>query len=85
MNSRISKYASKTKMRYAIFSDVHANLEAFQAVLSAYQKENIDHYLCLGDIVGYGTDYSECIRLIKELKAVSIAGNHEWGSAESFL
>lgn len=66
-------------MRYAIFSDVHANLEAFQAVLSAYQKENIDYYFCLGDIVGYGTDYSECIRLIKELKAVSIAGNHEWG------
>ena len=66
-------------MRYAIFSDVHSNLEAFQAVLLAYQNENIDHYLCLGDIVGYGTDYSQCIRLIKELKAVTVAGNHEWG------
>ena len=66
-------------MRYAIFSDVHSNLEAFQAVRLAYQNENIDHYLCLGDIVGYGTDYSQCIRLIKELKAVTVAGNHEWG------
>ena len=72
-------------MRYAIFSDIHANLEAFQAVLLAYQRENIDSYLCLGDIVGYGTDYSEMYPLDKELKAVSIAGNHEWGSAESFL
>ncbi len=66
-------------MRYAIFSDVHSNLEAFQAVLLAYQKENIDHYLCLGDIVGYGADPSECIRLIKELKVITVAGNHEWG------
>ncbi len=66
-------------MRYAIFSDIHANLEAFQAVIRSYQQENIDCYLCLGDIVGYGVDYAECIRRLKELKAIAIAGNHEWG------
>lgn len=66
-------------MRYAIFSDIHANLEAFQAVIHSYQQENIDVYLCLGDIVGYGVDYAQCIRRLKELKAIAIAGNHEWG------
>ncbi len=66
-------------MRYGIFSDIHANLEAFLAVKEAYRKESIDCYLCLGDIVGYATDYAEVLRLTKELAPVIIAGNHDWG------
>ena len=68
-------------MRYGIFSDVHGNLEAFQAVLEAYKKENIDTYLCAGDSVGYGANPGECLHLIRELKAQSVAGNHDWAVA----
>ncbi len=68
-------------MRYGIFSDVHGNLEAFQAVREAYKKENIDTYLCAGDTVGYGANPGECLRLIRELKAQSVAGNHDWAVA----
>jgi predicted phosphodiesterase len=39
-------------MRIGIFSDTHANLEALQAVVKAYEKEGIDRYVCLGDTVG---------------------------------
>lgn len=64
-------------MRYAIFSDIHSNLEAFKAVMEAYKKENIDKYLCAGDIVGYGANPAECIQLIKQLNCLSVVGNHD--------
>jgi predicted phosphodiesterase len=67
-------------MRYAVISDIHGNLEAFQSVLEAISKDKVDKYLFLGDVVGYGADPSTCIRLLKSLNpAVAIAGNHEWG------
>ena len=71
-------------MRYGILSDIHGNLEALQAVLAALAKEDIDKYFCLGDIVGYGADPGECIRQIKRLDPITIAGNHDWGSINLF-
>ena len=70
-------------MRYAVISDIHGNLEAFQAVLSALSEERIDNYLFVGDVVGYGADPKKCIELLKSLNPVAaIAGNHEWGILE---
>lgn len=67
-------------MRYAVISDIHSNLEALKAVLAELSKEHIDSYLCAGDIVGYGADPAECIKLVSSLKpGVIIAGNHDWG------
>lgn len=66
-------------MRYGIFSDIHSNLEALNAALEAYKKENIERYLCVGDIISYGADPSPCIKIVRELKVVIVAGNHEWG------
>lgn len=68
-------------MRYAVFSDVHANLEAFEAVLGALKTLAIDKYLFVGDIVGYGADPRECVALLKQIGALSVAGNHDWAAA----
>jgi diadenosine tetraphosphatase ApaH/serine/threonine PP2A family protein phosphatase len=65
-------------MRYAIFSDVHSNLEAFQAVLGCLAGADIGRYFFAGDIVGYGADPSACIRLLISLAAVAVCGNHDW-------
>lgn len=64
-------------MRFGIFSDTHANLEALGAVLEAYRSENIDRYYCLGDTVGYGGSPEECANLVRELSSVTILGNHD--------
>jgi diadenosine tetraphosphatase ApaH/serine/threonine PP2A family protein phosphatase len=64
-------------MRLAIFSDVHANLEALGAVLEAYRREAIDVYYCLGDTVGYGGSPNECADLVRELAKTTILGNHD--------
>lgn len=71
-------------MRWGIFGDIHGNLEALEAVLTALKAEHIDKYLCLGDIVGYGADPTRCIAEIKALGPTTIAGNHDWASVELF-
>lgn len=65
-------------MRYAVFSDIHSNLEAFEAILDIIPEFHIDKNLFLGDIVGYGASPGECIALLRALDALSVAGNHDW-------
>ncbi len=64
-------------MRLAIFSDVHANLEALSAVLQAYRSERIDKFYCLGDVVGYGANPNECADLVRGGAEITILGNHD--------
>lgn len=64
-------------MRIAILSDIHANLEALQAVAVAIAKETVDRVVCLGDIVGYNADPAECVDLLLQLDPVCVAGNHD--------
>lgn len=64
-------------MRLGIFSDVHSNLPALEAVLKAYADERIDKFICLGDTVGYGARPQECSDIVREQAAVSILGNHD--------
>ncbi|MGE5197069.1 MAG: metallophosphoesterase family protein [Deltaproteobacteria bacterium] len=71
-------------MRYGIFSDVHSNLEALDAVIAAYKKESIDQYLCVGDVVGYGADPRECIDKVKAIALFTVAGNHDWAATGLF-
>ncbi len=71
-------------MRYAIFSDVHSNLEALEAVIEALKRESPDKYLCAGDIVGYAANPKECIERIRAITSLIVAGNHDWASVDLF-
>jgi diadenosine tetraphosphatase ApaH/serine/threonine PP2A family protein phosphatase len=63
-------------VRYLVVSDIHANLEALDAVLAAAPP--YDFVLMLGDLVGYGADPNAAIERIRQLPAVtSIRGNHD--------
>src|SRR6266699_5598427 len=64
-------------MRFGIFSDTHANIEALNAVLKAFEAERIDQYICLGDTVGYGASPNECCALIRAKAKYTILGNHD--------
>ncbi|MCF8031843.1 MAG: metallophosphatase family protein [Desulfarculaceae bacterium] len=69
-------------MRLAALSDVHGNLEAFRAVLADLQGQKVEHTVLLGDVVGYGPDPEECVRLARELKLPTVMGNHELGLSD---
>lgn len=64
-------------MRYGIISDIHGNIEALEASLRSLDKETIDEIVCLGDVVGYGANPSECVDLVRKLTKISILGNHD--------
>jgi len=80
-------------MRYAIISDIHANLPALRAVLDDLATQSIDATICLGDAVGYYADGAAVIAQLRDLVAAHdctadgrpamlplwVAGNHEWG------
>lgn len=64
-------------MRYAVLSDIHANLHALQAVLHALEDERVDAHLVAGDLVGYGPLPDECVQAVDDLGGVCVAGNHD--------
>lgn len=64
-------------MRYGIIADIHANLEALTKCFAFLDEQKVDQVLCLGDVIGYNADPSECIRLVRERCAAVIQGNHE--------
>lgn len=64
-------------MRLALLADVHANLEALEAVLADVDRWGAEEVVCAGDLVGYGPDPEPCIALLRERHARCVAGNHE--------
>jgi predicted phosphodiesterase len=67
-------------MPFLILSDIHANLEALQAVLGV-ARGRYDRILCLGDLVGYGADPNAIVEWARESVTVVIRGNHDRASA----
>jgi predicted phosphodiesterase len=63
-------------MRALILSDIHANLEALEAVLHAAAGQ-WDELWNLGDLVGYGGAPNQVIDLIRPLQTVVVRGNHD--------
>lgn len=64
-------------MKLALLSDVHANLEALEAVLADIDREEVELILHLGDLVGYNANPGECIDLICARNIQCVAGNHD--------
>lgn len=65
-------------MRYLILSDIHANLEALQAVLAFVPRSNYDRVVVLGDVVGYGADPNRVVDVVRSLEPHAIIrGNHD--------
>lgn len=65
-------------MKIGIFSDIHGNLPAFEAVLQVLDHLGCTKFLCAGDVVGYGPWPLECIQLVNDRKILSVQGNHDF-------
>ena len=65
-------------MRYLVLSDIHSNLEALEAVLTASAAQKYQGVIVLGDLVGYGADPNAVVDRIQGLNPVAIVrGNHD--------
>lgn len=63
--------------RVAVFSDIHGNYHAMQAVLETVDDEDVDLVVCCGDVVGYGARPNECVDELRKRNIPVIAGNHD--------
>lgn len=67
-------------MRLAVFADIHANRQAFDACLKAARARGAEGIVLLGDFVGYGADPEWVVDTAMELVgqgAVAVRGNHD--------
>ncbi len=64
-------------MRIAFISDLHANIDALQAVLADARQRSVDQVICLGDIVDMGPAPGEVVDLLRAEKVFCIQGNHD--------
>jgi diadenosine tetraphosphatase ApaH/serine/threonine PP2A family protein phosphatase len=75
----------RTASRFGLVADVHANLHALNAVLSALAEEGVQEIWCLGDVVGYGGDPEACVAIVRERCAGTVRGNHDAAAVEAAL
>jgi diadenosine tetraphosphatase ApaH/serine/threonine PP2A family protein phosphatase len=64
-------------MRYAIFGDIHANWEALMTVMGDAQEQECTNFVCVGDVVGYNANPTECLEFVKALNCPVVKGNHD--------
>lgn len=64
-------------MRYGIVSDIHANLQAWNAVLLDIRSCNVDRIICLGDTVGYGPNPADVLKSVYADIDHFVMGNHD--------
>jgi predicted phosphodiesterase len=62
---------------YGVLADIHGNREGLGAVLAQLERRGVERLACLGDVVGYNADPDECVQMLRERRAVVIAGNHD--------
>ncbi|MGQ0571320.1 MAG: metallophosphoesterase family protein [Armatimonadota bacterium] len=60
-----------------MISDIHANLEALDAVLAHLDRAHPEQLVCLGDFVGYGPDPNACIERLRPRLHAAVLGNHD--------
>ncbi len=65
--------------RTAIVSDIHSNLEALQAVMDDIHENECEEIVCLGDLIGYGPNPRQVLRIATQLFEFTLMGNHEEG------
>jgi predicted phosphodiesterase len=64
-------------MKFAVLGDIHANLEALEAVLADAVAQGVTHHVCIGDVVGYNANPHECVERMRALDCPVVKGNHD--------
>src|SRR6187455_3504900 len=66
-------------MRLGVFSDIHGNRHALDAVLDDLQRRHLDRVYCLGDLVGYGAFPNEVTERVRAGGFPTVMGNYDDG------
>ncbi len=64
-------------MKLGLIADIHANIEALDAVIAHLEAQAVDLIICAGDLVAYGANPNRVIERLKEKGITSVAGNYD--------
>jgi predicted phosphodiesterase len=70
--------SSMAEETWVVLSDIHSNLEAFQAVLADMRTICFERMICLGDVAGYAASPKDCLDLVRTLEIEVLQGNHDF-------
>jgi len=65
-------------MKIGLFSDVHGNAVAFDALIADLERHPVDHLVCLGDVIQGGPQPTECLERLHSLDCRVVMGNADW-------
>jgi predicted phosphodiesterase len=65
-------------MKTAFIADIHGNYEALKAVLAEIDNIGVIRTYCVGDTVGYYSQFNECIAELRKRNILSVLGNHDF-------
>jgi putative phosphoesterase len=64
-------------VKIGLISDIHATVDPLREALAIFRQEQVDIYICAGDIAGYGEELDQTVELLIESEFEIIAGNHD--------
>ncbi len=63
--------------KIGVISDIHSNMESLTEALKILENQCVDEIVCLGDIVGYGPEPLQCLKMVRSVCSLVIQGNHD--------
>jgi putative phosphoesterase len=69
-------------MRLGLIADIHGDMRALEATLARLDELGVDRVVCMGDLVGYGTDHDAAVAAIRDRAIACVRGNHDRWAVE---
>jgi hypothetical protein len=66
-------------MRLGLLADIHESNDHLRMALGVLRQERVDQIVVLGDVLDVGKHIEECCELLREVGAIGVWGNHEFG------
>src|SRR5260370_6507579 len=66
-------------MKLGLLADIHENTRQLQKAIAVLQQHGAERFVVLGDVFEMGKRIEQTVRLLQEVEAVGVWGNHDVG------
>ena len=80
-DTRLTHSGYNHPMKLGLIADVHGNVQALKAVLTVLEQDGAEFVICAGDLVAYGANPSQVIKILRDRAIPCVAGNYDFAVA----
>jgi predicted phosphodiesterase len=66
-------------MKLGLLTDIHEHVDHLRTALQSFRQQNVDLVVVIGDVFERGKNLDEACRLLAEVGAIGVWGNHDFG------